>query len=114
MQQPTTARRVLDRGALVCPCCPAGQPVLAQIEQGHGFEIQLAVWVGFGGHGHAVEEVGQDRVAGSGRTRRRDRLSGRLHWAVAALRHGGGGGRVVIDVGGGRLGFSGQIFSLPA
>lgn len=63
--QLTTVNAFLHRCTFVRP---AGQPVLAQVEEGHGFEIQLAVWMGLGGHGHAVQKVGQHRVAGSGRT----------------------------------------------
>ena len=50
----TTISTILARCALVCP---VGQSVLAQVEEGHGFEIQIAIWVGFRGHGHAVQEV---------------------------------------------------------
>lgn len=107
----TIVSTVFDRGALVCPCCPVGQSVLAQVEEGHGFEIQLAIWVGFGGHGHAVQEVWQNRVAGSGWTWWRGYLGSSLPWAMAARCHDGGGS-AVIDISAG-LGFSRQIFCWP-
>lgn len=108
-----TVRRAVVGGCarLVRPRGPVGQPVLAQLEEGHGLEIQLAVRVGLGGHGHAVEKVGQDRVAGRGGTQRRDHVGGGLPRAVAAWCRGGGG-RVVLDVGAG-LGFPGNIFCRP-
>lgn len=95
---------VLGRHVLICP---VGQSVLAQVEEGHGLEVQLAIWVGFGGHGHAVQEVWQNRVAGSGGTRRRHYLGATLPRAVAD-----GRGGAVAGVGAG-LGFSGQIFCRP-
>lgn len=64
----TAAGRVLGRCTLVCPCCPAGCFVLAEAEEGHGLEVQLPIWVRFGGHGHAVQETRQNRVAGRGGT----------------------------------------------
>lgn len=64
----TAAGRVLGRCTLVCPCCPARRSVLAEAEEGHGLEVQLPIWVRFGGHGHAVQETRQNRVAGRGGT----------------------------------------------
>lgn len=108
----TTVSTVLDRCAyLVCPRCPVGQSVLAQVEEGHGFEIQLPIWVRFGGHWHAVQEAWQNRVAGSGGTWWRDYLGSSLPWAMAARRHDGGGS-VVIDICAG-LRVSRQIFCWP-
>lgn len=50
----TAVCTILDRCALVCP---AGQSVFAQVEEGHGFKIQITVRMGFRGHGHAIQEV---------------------------------------------------------
>lgn len=105
----TIVSTVLDRRVLVRP---VGESVFAQVEKRHGFEIQLYVWVGFGGHGHAIQEVRQHGAAGGGGTRWCDCLGCCLPRGVAAARSHGGGGRVVIDIGAG-LGFSRQIFCWP-
>ena len=61
----TVAITVPGRYAHVAPGCHGARPFLAQVEEADGLDVQVAVQgVGLGGHGHAVQEAGQHRVAG--------------------------------------------------
>lgn len=42
---------------------PHTQPLFTNAVQWCGLQVQLAVWVGLGGHGHAVQEAGEHGVA---------------------------------------------------
>lgn len=43
--------------------CPHAQPLFTYAVQWCGLQVHLAVWKGLGGHGHAVQEAGEHRVA---------------------------------------------------
>lgn len=42
---------------------PHAQPLFTYAVQWCGLQVQLAVWVGLGGHGHAIQEAGEHGVA---------------------------------------------------